>query len=274
MSEEQDAQQQEFNRQLALIAEKVLVHGDLSVLTPQQRHFWYINVCESLGLNWKTRPFEYITVGGKMVLYARRDATDQLRKIHKVSVEIKSRELVGDVFIVTARAETPDGRKDESVGAVFVSNLRGEALANAYMKAETKAKRRVALSIVGLGWMDESEAETMQQMAAVPQIAAPKKKNYEDMTDTEKIQVLAGVWGKRWQEADKKGLVEKWHLHPLSVDDVTLEKMEAIVKAIGELLKASSEEEVGEAAEKLHTYNAPISTEQPTEEVGSEEQGE
>src|SRR5690606_24912460 len=34
-------------------------------------------------------------------------------------------------------------------------------LANAYMKAETKAKRRVTLSICGLGWLDETETETI-----------------------------------------------------------------------------------------------------------------
>ena len=39
--------------------------------------------------------------------------------------------------------------------------MNGEALANAYMKAETKAKRRVTLSICGLGMLDETEVETI-----------------------------------------------------------------------------------------------------------------
>jgi hypothetical protein len=41
-------------------------------------------------------------------------------------------------------------------------NLKGDALANALMKAETKAKRRVTLSIAGLGWLDETELETVK----------------------------------------------------------------------------------------------------------------
>jgi hypothetical protein len=32
--------------------------------------------------------------------------------------------------------------------------------ANAMMKAETKAKRRLTLSLAGLGWMDETEVDT------------------------------------------------------------------------------------------------------------------
>jgi hypothetical protein len=55
----------------------------------------------------------------------------------------------------------PDGRTDESLGAVSLVGLEGEALANSLMKAETKAKRRVALSICGLGMLDETEVEAI-----------------------------------------------------------------------------------------------------------------
>lgn len=141
--------------------EKVLVGGDLSKLAPAERVSYYGKTCESLGLNPLTKPFEYINLNGKLTLYAKRDATDQLRSLRKVSITIVSREKVGDVYAVTARATTPDGRLDESIGAVTVGNLKGDALANALMKAETKAKRRVTLSIVGLGWLDESEVDTI-----------------------------------------------------------------------------------------------------------------
>ncbi len=100
-------------------------------------------------------------MNGKLVLYAGRDATDQLRKIHNVSLEIISREMHGDCFVVTARAKMPNGRVDESVGAVYLGKLTGDALANSYMKAETKAKRRVTLSICGLGMLDEMEVESI-----------------------------------------------------------------------------------------------------------------
>src|ERR1700691_1908840 len=40
--------------------EQVLIGGDLSPLTPQERVDYYRKVCESLGLNWLTQPFTYI----------------------------------------------------------------------------------------------------------------------------------------------------------------------------------------------------------------------
>jgi len=142
--------------------EAALIGGDLSKLTSEQRVVYYNRVCESVGLNPLTKPFEYITLNGKLTLYARRDCTDQLRSLHRVSVTIKSREKSDDLYIVTAVASTPDGRTDEAIGAVAAGG-RGEALANALMKAETKAKRRVTLSICGLGWLDETEIEGAEQ---------------------------------------------------------------------------------------------------------------
>lgn len=142
------------------IVERVVIAGDLSKLQPADRVAYYRATCESLGLNPLTKPFEYITLNGKLTLYARKDATDQLRNAHRISIVSLERERIDDVYIVTARARTMDGRTDESTGAVNVQGLKGDALANALMKAETKAKRRVTLSICGLGWMDESEVDS------------------------------------------------------------------------------------------------------------------
>jgi hypothetical protein len=58
---------------------------------------------------------------------------------------------------VTALASTPDGRTTESIGAVSIGNMKGDSLCNAMMKAETKAKRRATLDLLGLGMLDESE---------------------------------------------------------------------------------------------------------------------
>lgn len=147
--------------QLSERIERVLIDGDLSPLSPDERVQYYNAVCQSVGLNPLTKPFLYIKLNGKLVLYASRDCTDQLRKINKVSVRITGRERIEDVYIVTACATLPDGRTDESTGAVSLAGLRGDALGNALMKAETKGKRRVTLSICGLGWLDETEIETI-----------------------------------------------------------------------------------------------------------------
>jgi len=157
------------------IMESVIVRGDLAKLQPEERAKYYSTVCQSIGLNPLTKPFEYITLNGKLTLYARKDATDQLRSLRGVSVVIVSRERVEDVYVVTARATTSDGRSDESIGAVAIGNAKGEALANALMKAETKAKRRVTLSICGLGLLDETEIETIPGAQPGPPVlpAAP-----------------------------------------------------------------------------------------------------
>lgn len=145
----------------AAVMEQVMLAGDLSKLSPQQRVSYYMRVCESLGLNPATKPFDYISLQGKLTLYARRDAADQLRKRDNISILITGRERLDDVYVVTARATTPDGRTDEAIGAVPLGGLKGEMLANAFMKAETKSKRRVTLSICGLGFSDESEIDAI-----------------------------------------------------------------------------------------------------------------
>lgn len=152
----------------AEIVERVVLQGDLSRLSSVERVAYYRAVCDSVGLNPLTKPFDYIKLNGKTVLYAKRDATDQLRKKHNVSVNITKRDYINDVYIVTAKAKMPNGREDESTGVVAIKGFQGDKLANALMKAETKSKRRVTLSIVGLGWLDETEVETVPGFEYVP----------------------------------------------------------------------------------------------------------
>jgi hypothetical protein len=154
----------------AAITETVLIRNDLSGLTADQRVSYYGAVCKSLGLNPLTQPFSYLTLNNKLVLYAKRDCTDQLRKINGISIVRIEREQVGDVYSVTAYARTANGREDSSIGAVFVGTKKGEDFANAMMKAETKAKRRVTLSISGLGMLDETEVETIPDARPAPPV--------------------------------------------------------------------------------------------------------
>jgi len=155
------------------IIEQVLVMGDLARLNPEQRNQYYRAVCESLGLNPLTRPFEYITLNGKLQLYARKDCTDQLRKIHGVSIRIAGREVMDDLMVVTAEATDKTGRTDSSIGAVSIAGLRGEAKANALMKAETKSRRRVTLALCGLGMLDESELDGIPN----PRLGEPQQRS-------------------------------------------------------------------------------------------------
>ena len=147
---------------------KVLLGGDLAQLTPAQQISYYRAVCDSLGLNPLTKPFDYIRLSGRLVLYATRNATDQIRHRYGISVTITSREVVEDTYVVTARATLANGRHDESIGAVPIAQLRGENRSNAMMKCETKAKRRVTLSLVGLSTLDESEIDSIPGAQPAP----------------------------------------------------------------------------------------------------------
>lgn len=143
------------------IMEDVIAKGDLGKLTPEQRAVYYTRVCESMGMNPLSKPFDYIVLNGKLTLYATKTASEQLRKLHGVSLQVTSEETTPDgIRVARVRATDASGRSDEEIGAVSVKGLSGDNLCNAYMKALTKAKRRATLSICGLGWMDETEIET------------------------------------------------------------------------------------------------------------------
>lgn len=143
--------------------EKLVLHGNLSSLTPQEKVIYYNGYCQRLGLDPFTQPFKILKLNGREVLYCDRSGTQQLSKLHNVSHDVKSRELIKevDVYQVTARASLPDGRFTDSIGAVTIAGLKGDAYANAIMKAETKAKRRATLDLLGLGILDETEIDTI-----------------------------------------------------------------------------------------------------------------
>lgn len=146
---------------MAAKIEQVLIRGDLATLNEVERVQYYNSVCESIGLNSLTRPFDYIVLNGKLVLYANKGCGEQLRSVYHISIKITSRETIEGVYVVTAAAQKKDGRIDESTGAVSIAGLKGDMLANAMLKAETKAKRRVTLSICGLNMLDETEVESI-----------------------------------------------------------------------------------------------------------------
>ncbi len=153
----------------------VILGGDLSVLKPEDKVIYYNKVCEVVGLNPLTKPFDYIVLNRKEVLYANKGCSEQLREIHHVSIKIVSTQTHGGVYVVVVEGSMPGGRVDSATGAVAISGLSGEALANAFMKCETKAKRRLTLSICGLNMLDETEVASipgaMSPAAAGPAIA-------------------------------------------------------------------------------------------------------
>lgn len=168
------AQDTALTRSTGIIAvpaaiERALIENDLSGLSTEARLSYYKQVCETVGLNPLTQPLGYLKLNGKTVLYAKKDATDQLRKIHGVSVTKLENQRIDDVYVVTAYGMDKTGRTDSATGAVTIGAMKGDNLANALMKAETKSKRRLTLSICGLGILDETELTTIPGAVTVPE---------------------------------------------------------------------------------------------------------
>lgn len=168
----------------------VIAHGNLSGLNEEARLKYYAAVCDTAGLNPLTRPFDFIEMGKgkekKIVLYAKKECTEQLRKIHGISCEKVEHRKEDGLYIVTVYLKDKTGRTDISTAAICMlepdliaewddqnrkykykpnpkagQTLGGNDLANLVMKTETKAKRRGTLSISGLGILDELEIETI-----------------------------------------------------------------------------------------------------------------
>lgn len=145
------------------IQDSIVLRGDLSGLNEGQKRDYYLYRCRQVGLDPAAKPFDLLTLNGKQILYANAGATQQLCAIHKLSTQITHRERIDGIYVVSVRCTGADGRVSENQGAVDVSSLTGERLANALLKATTKAIRRAVLSHAGLGMLDETEVETIPE---------------------------------------------------------------------------------------------------------------
>lgn len=169
------------------LLEKVMTTNDLSGLTTVEKIVHIRNICDSLGLNHLTCPIKLMKFNGKEIPYVTKDATEQLRKNHHVSITKIENQITNGVYIVTAHATTPDGRTDASTGAITIEGLKGDNLCNALLKAETKAKRRVTLSICGLGFIDESETDSMIPHQKID-LTIKKENNVKAITEEHDIE--------------------------------------------------------------------------------------
>jgi len=177
-----------MNKELTIksnVIEQIVVDGDLKSLDSEQRIQYYRSMCKTFNLDPLTKPFEFIELNKKLVLYVTKNACDQLRRTHGISITklIKYRE--GDAYFVEAHAQDREGRIDVSTAAIMLVTedkfyydkitkervlyqkggdlLVGVDLINAFLKAESKAKRRVTLSMGGLGLPDPDDIEMMAQ---------------------------------------------------------------------------------------------------------------
>lgn len=143
--------------------DRILIEGDIAAMQAEHRIEYYMRLCNHVRVDPLTRPFDFLSLNNKIQLYANKSCTDQLRANHGVSITSLKPDVVEGCYVVTAGGVDGKGRTDMATGAVSIENLKREALANAMMKAETKAKRRLTLSLCGLvGVLDESEIDSLQ----------------------------------------------------------------------------------------------------------------
>jgi hypothetical protein len=116
-------------------------------------------VCTGLGLNWETSPFIYVKPADKLILYATKDCAAQLRRRDGISIEVTGRSFMPEqgIYCVEVKATNAQGRSETAIGSVGVMGMKHETLAGQMMRAETKAKRRVTLSLCGLGLDGEDD---------------------------------------------------------------------------------------------------------------------
>jgi hypothetical protein len=173
----------------------LVTSGDAAKLDPTQKLQYYKARCEAAGLDPRTAPFQFIKLNGKEVLYAKKEVTDQLANKNGIRAEILSQHTDQDIRTVVVRAIAKDGRQTDEIGCVPVKGLGGADLANAYMKAVTKAKRRAILSLCGLGMMDEAELDTVNAVEVAPikvdkttgEILEDKPKSTQEPTAADKL---------------------------------------------------------------------------------------
>jgi hypothetical protein len=96
------------------------------------------------------------------------------------------------------------------------------------MKCETKAKRRVTLSIVGLGWTDESEIETIPDAQVIdgPALPAYVPAREQEVDDRDLVRSAEETIWKNWvkilAEAQGLGLNPETVTLPIERDELKL----------------------------------------------------
>ncbi len=135
--------------------------GDIGRMSDEEQLIYYKHECDRMGLDPMARPFEFMSLNGKRVLYAKRIAGDMLAAKYRVTVQLMEGPEVRkfgtvEVLYVKARATMPDGRFVEDVGTKPLADVGVNV-----MKCVTVSIRRATLRLCGWGGLDESELEDM-----------------------------------------------------------------------------------------------------------------
>lgn len=145
----------------------------LESLNEQQKQDYYNAACDFLGLPPEMGVLSYHWMDQhdgpkKLILYAKRGATDIIRNNLGISVIGLKKEVGNGEVTWVATGQNKEGRTEMSSGTKSTEGLRGKALEDAVAWAQTKALRRMTLQFVGAGILDETEVEGSAPAASIP----------------------------------------------------------------------------------------------------------
>lgn len=223
------------------VVEKIVIEGDLAKLEPAERIQYYNSLCHSLNLNPISRPLQYLKLSGKLTLYATKEAAAQLRKMHGISIVKMERHIDNEMGVIEVKVWGKDkhGAEDIEYGVVPIAS-KGEPFANAILKATTKAKRRLVLSMAGLGFLDRTEVEAIDDAEFVEyeevepdpidSIELPEPKDYSDIIAAIDVEMTRVGWDPKKGRAYLKAQFGNTSRQQL--DDSQLRQMLAHLQAI------------------------------------------
>lgn len=178
----------------------LLNRDDWSKLTEEEFQHRYHALCRSLALDPNTIPFDMIThPDGRVGPYVPGRTAFSLAAKHGVSTLIKGHRLTRDEITYEVTADNGDGSPVTRAGSVTLYKKQGQARADAFMWAETKASRRAILAKLGIGFLDESEARDIEG-------ATLQHNNETGDGVLESIENLATLPQLRWYNAQKRRL--------------------------------------------------------------------
>lgn len=170
-------------------------NGNLIGLNQDQKDAVLVELCKRYNLDLVLTPFVKIDFRGVEKFYLTASGTDQIAAQQNLTRKITEFKLNQELGLVECRATVTNAdksRSEDSISfypitkfsqtrdaqgklSVTSTMLQGEELANALMKAQTKAIRRATLSFVGMasGVADESEVSQPTPNTLLP---VPAKK--------------------------------------------------------------------------------------------------
>lgn len=153
---------------------KAQLYNDWSKLSEEDRLKAALALCRALDIPTPLNPFRFITMNGKVVLYAPNEAAQLIAESKGASVNITNKYLDKEtnIYTVEVRVSTAT-RTIDNMACLYVGGLTGQKRADAMMKAVTKASRRTIFAAFGLSVTDDDDIEAQRTQGPATGVLPP-----------------------------------------------------------------------------------------------------